>query len=774
MTTSPLFRFCRPTFWLLAVTSVATISGCDTDTAAPAGDTPVEIVAESGVDQAIAAGETAEDPVRIRVIDAQGLGVPDVSVEITLVERPQGARSQETTRMTNADGVVDFKPLATTDAGTYVYKARVSDDDIGVEFKVNVTPGEASKIRVGQGEHHVAGAGELIDGELVAWSVDAHGNRSGSAPVEWTIESGSGTLLGPESEMRGGEARAGYRLSKDSDQAETVLATSPDLEGEATFTVEPGEVDIKSYGPETPLAGGQGEEIDIPLEVQLTDPGSGEPRSGITVAWDAVSGDVELASSMTESDHNGIARNFVRAGEEIGESRVRARAGGAEAAFPVFTTGDRGDIHTFSKPPANSGDEQSAVVGNELARPLVVRTLDRDGHPIQGVPIQWKVTSGGGQFVATDEGEATTVTNEQGLANIQWVVGTDFGAQTVEAVTQGFENEPIEFTAFATSRNEPDDIIPVGRTSLKGIIDSEVGEDQMAVSVVDSVRSPVEGAVVSWAVEEGDAVVARATSVSDEEGVATNELLVRDESSTVEARLARLPEKRLSFEVIGTGPPENLVVVSGDGQSETRRIEQEGTLAEELLLEDPFVVRVEDADGTSVKGAQVEWQVISGGGNVEPFSNETNFDGEIAAQRSVGEPGNARTRARLPGTPSTATFSADIVGIGDPEIQVLETPTLRPTEIRAVTVEVRNISSVSRSFRVTASSTSPDRVEIFEGGGTISLNAGASTTVSIGVRALAAATDGAAGIRIQAIDTEDNGVRSTVTPTVSVETDPDS
>jgi hypothetical protein len=75
------------------------------------------------------------------------------------------------------------------------------------------------------------------------------------------------------------------------------------------------------------------------------------------------------------------------------------------------------------------------------------------------------------------------------------------------------------------------------------------------------------------------------------------------------------------------GPATHLALVDGD--------QQDGTVG--LALSAPLRVKVTDADGAPVSGFTVHWDVISGGGGIDPASVVTDATGIAAAEFTLGE-----------------------------------------------------------------------------------------------------------------------------------------
>lgn len=89
-----------------------------------------------------------------------------------------------------------------------------------------------------------------------------------------------------------------------------------------------------------------------------------------------------------------------------------------------------------------SGDDQEASPGQSLAAPLQVRVFGIAGAPLEGVPVEWVVTVGGGRVVPD-----SVDTDRHGIARALWTLGPGTGRQAVEA--RVWPNEKVEFTADA-------------------------------------------------------------------------------------------------------------------------------------------------------------------------------------------------------------------------------------------------------------------------------------------------------------------------------------
>jgi hypothetical protein len=92
-----------------------------------------------------------------------------------------------------------------------------------------------------------------------------------------------------------------------------------------------------------------------------------------------------------------------------------------------------------------SATTQSAPVGMPLADSLRVRVTDAAGNPASA-QVEWTVVDGGGSI-----SPGTTLTNGNGVAAAEFVLGPTEGAQHAQASVEGLSGSPVVFTATATA-----------------------------------------------------------------------------------------------------------------------------------------------------------------------------------------------------------------------------------------------------------------------------------------------------------------------------------
>lgn len=164
-----------------------------------------------------------------------------------------------------------------------------------------------------------------------------------------------------------------------------------------------------------------------------------------------------------------------------------------------------------------SGSSQTGVVGTQVASPLVIKISDMTGAPVVGQLVSFRIASGGGSVVA-----GAAVTDEDGLAQDRWILGTAAGAQQVEAriVDSAASSSimPVSFDAVAVAG-------PVA--SVSAIAGSGQAAPPGAALVVplrarvsDTYGNPVAAIAVTFVASAGHGFASPAMATTDASGIA--------------------------------------------------------------------------------------------------------------------------------------------------------------------------------------------------------------------------------------------------------------
>jgi hypothetical protein len=263
------------------------------------------------------------------------------------------------------------------------------------------------------------------------------------------------------------------------------------------------------------------------------------------------------------------------------------------------------------------GSDSVIVLGEGERQVFRARPLDARGHLVMGLTAQWRVSD-------------TTVAVVDSL-------GAFLGRNPGRAI--------ITATAAGVSGHAPLTVVPV-----PSAIALHSGADQRAtagttlpqpivVRVTSRRGKPVEGAVVRFRSDHGEATTEPRVALTDAEGRAR-----------VSWTLGDLPGRQTLLATVEH--VDSAVAIAAEAEpvaANTRMIE----LSEELSgptsqrLASPIVVRVTDSTARVLPGVPVSWTALDGG-RVEPLSARTDSVGEARAHWTLGpKAGTQRLRVHV-------------------------------------------------------------------------------------------------------------------------------
>jgi adhesin/invasin len=138
-----------------------------------------------------------------------------------------------------------------------------------------------------------------------------------------------------------------------------------------------------------------------------------------------------------------------------------------------------------------------------------VQINDANGHPLSGISVSWTVASGGGSLSS-----ATSVTDENGYAEVGWTLGTISGAGTVTATANSTLTATFSSTASPGSVAALVKIGGDGQTVAAGAVTSP-----FSIRAVDVYGNAVSGVPITWVDANGGVMSANA-EVTDANGLA--------------------------------------------------------------------------------------------------------------------------------------------------------------------------------------------------------------------------------------------------------------
>ena len=207
----------------------------------------------------------------------------------------------------------------------------------------------------------------------------------------------------------------------------------------ATLVFEPAAtLEIVTGNGQTATAGSA---VTVAPQVRVLD-ADGLSVPGVAVTFSVTGGAGIVAGGTPVTDNGGLAAvSSWTLGTTAGSNTLQATVSG----LPPVTFTATGVAGAATQLTLVSGNAQTGQVGTALALPLVVRATDSNGNPAPGGTVNW--TTGLGSLSA-----ASTITDDAGLAQVLWTLGTAPVAHAAAAALGG-TSATVDFTATAISGN---------------------------------------------------------------------------------------------------------------------------------------------------------------------------------------------------------------------------------------------------------------------------------------------------------------------------------
>ena len=380
-------------------------------------DAPTTMALLSGDNQTGAVGATLPTPLRVRVTDANGNGVENVSVTWTAVG---GGSVSSTTTGTNAQGVAEVSRTLGPTPGPQTTTATVANlAGSPVTFTHTAEVGPAARLAF-----VTQPAAALVGQTLTAFQVevqDAQGNRVATATNQITITSSSaGTLQGDNTENAAAgvatfgalaldEARTGYRLTARASGLANAVSDPFDIAKGATTVAITGR---------SPNGSVTGQSVTVSYDVDVVAPAAGTPGGSVTVSDGA-------GGSCTASVNAGsCAIAFATAG-----ARTLTATYGGDANFEG--SAGAGVAHTVSKANTTLSITGDAPDPSAIGDQVTVEYSVTVNSPGGGTPA--------GDVVVTVSGGAETCTGTVAAGSCTLTLGSA-GNRTLTASYAGDAN----------------------------------------------------------------------------------------------------------------------------------------------------------------------------------------------------------------------------------------------------------------------------------------------------------------------------------------------
>jgi hypothetical protein len=405
-------------------TSVTPIISLEYTTIPVAGTTDDELTTQPVVTGYIAPGQVdfSNDTTVINITSYDG-------VDCTGSEIADSLDGDTAILMNN--GVATFtnvKPLKTT-----IKSLMASTETLSTCENVTVLPGAPANIAIQSGDDQEEEVTSTLD-PFVALITDANDNPVPGATVNWSIESGTGTLS-TASSLSGATGLASSTLTYDTTaeifsvkatlvaNAESILFSAEALAAQPdTLTIEGGNLQQASVGSPLP----------VQLSVKVRDQYS-NPVPDTAINWVNLSGGGSLGAAQSATGTNGVATVSYTLGTIAGLNEITATVDGYGLLTQTFeATGITGAASLIT---IVSGDGQTANYGTAIADPMEIEVTDEFFNPVNNAAIIWSTTVGA--LTASD-----LTTNASGIATS----GLTFNnvAGTLRSVTATLDTATVD------------------------------------------------------------------------------------------------------------------------------------------------------------------------------------------------------------------------------------------------------------------------------------------------------------------------------------------
>lgn len=259
-----------------------------------------------------------------------------------------------------------------------------------------------------------------------------------------------------------------------------------------------------------------------------------------------------------------------------------------------------------------SGQNQTAKIGDKAAKKLVVKVLDENGQTVANETVIFRVIQGAGVVGAESEGYSRAIivqSNEEGLAETTFQLGyrTGVANHKVRAQVVGYENEVIFYTS---AESELGDKISVNSgNNQRGIVGQNLPAP-FIVAVTDKGANTVKNARVRFDVIRGGGVFqneeSSITVTTDSDGRASAQLQLGDETGLdiqrVQATLIDAKDGvKLTAGFMASG------FIAGDpGDTSITGV----VLNNQDQPMEGVTIRVEDTDRTAITDSQGQFEVL--------------------------------------------------------------------------------------------------------------------------------------------------------------------
>lgn len=536
---------------------------------------PNQLIKLGGDNQRGPAGAPLPQPLRVKVVNAQGQPVRGAQVRFAN-KIGHGSFQPADSIFTGSDGIASIGYVVGPVVQTQEIIATSPDLPGEMLFTVtNTSPASAKLTRISS-TNLTGSAGQLLPSLLEVKITDIAGNALDHVPVIFKVISGGGKVAEADSVIVlsdvQGVASASWRLGTQPGTAQQVKAYLSFSSNEYVLFdgVTYGLANQMVWQSLTNYNAVVGKALPESLTAKIID-AAGLPVSNYPVTFTIVAGNgVVNGSNQVQvlSNSEGLARCQWRMGPVAGILNQLRVAAGALNGSPVdvMATTSAGPAFRLAKV---SGDGQSNPALGSFVNSLIVMVTDTFANPVANQPVRFEVVQGSATI--NNAAVVTLQTNATGQTGVSMKAGPVPGPVSIKVSSPGNGADLADSPQYFNAMVEP---LPLD--TAKGTIAASSpcvanGREESTITVQarDAINAAVSGVPVQFHATGSNNTFRPATVVTDAQGRATTRLIsTRAEKKKIYAEVNGQPVSSDSAEVVFlAGPAASLAIIDGDGQT---------------------------------------------------------------------------------------------------------------------------------------------------------------------------------------------------------------
>ncbi len=584
----------------------------------------------AGNNQSASFNSLLNEPLSVRVTDANGTNAPGVAVHFGVTG--EGATLSDSLVYSDDSGIAQVQLTTGNVQGTIRVEATLPDSpQARVSFTAYVNP-VLTDLTIWSGNQQTGTVGQALPQEIVVQTL-ANGQPLANQNVLFSLTDQTGSLLGATqlnvNTDAQGFARVNWTLGVQAGQ-QTLDVTCDHLNQTLTATAlagAPSEL-VQDQGEGQELVA-PGQTFANPFGVKVVD-AYGNPVRNHPVTFKVLAGGGSI-QNMTEvnvnSDSRGQAQVFWTVGPYLGPDQTlqaTSETGGTPLQSSPIQWSYKGlyidaekSTFTATFPVPADGKSQSQIT---------LTLYDNQGQAVgAGVTVHFVSSGSGNMWTVPD-----TLTNEQGKITV-FLASTTAEMKTVTATIKGLDitlvKPDIQFIEPVPQSNR---IMMISGNHQQGTVGKELAAP-LTVRVMDSMNQAVSAVPVVFQTGQGSGSLNGQNNIvtvhSDLNGIASAafQLGTRAEKVEVTAFLADSPDSLVIFDA--TAVPEKPSILrqnKGAGQD---------LVGPGQTFSEPFGIKVTDVYGNAISDHPVSFTVLSGGGAIQGHTMTTvNTDSSGCAQ----------------------------------------------------------------------------------------------------------------------------------------------